>query len=124
MATRTIGTLPTRRRSSGAPFQGENAISVMIAHARDPVTPPSQVRPGIPDDLEHIVLRLLAKDPADRFQDAESLDEALASCESARKWTPRHAAQWWRSKDVVPPGEAPFEPTVTFDSSSPSPPSG
>ena len=105
-----------------APFQGENAIGVMIAHARDPVTPPSQVRPGIPDDLERIVLRLLAKDPADRFQDAEALDEALASCESAREWTPKQAAQWWRSRDAVPPGEGSLEPTVTFEPPSPSSP--
>ena len=35
---------------------------MMIAHARDPVVPPSQVRAGIPDDLERVVLRCLAKD--------------------------------------------------------------
>ena len=95
----------------------------MIAHARDPVTPPSRIRPGIPEDLERIVLRLLAKDPADRFQDAESLDEALASCESARKWTPKQAAEWWRSRAPMPPGDVALEPTVTFESASPSSPS-
>ena len=31
------------------PFDGEGGIAVMIAHARDPVVPPSQVRPGIPE---------------------------------------------------------------------------
>ena len=34
------------------PFEGDDGIAVMIAHARDPVVPPSQVRPGIPEDLE------------------------------------------------------------------------
>ncbi len=105
-----------------APFQGENAIGVMIAHARDPVTPPSQVQPGIPDDLERIVLRLLAKDPADRFQDAEGLDEALGTCESALKWTPRQAALWWRSRDAVPRGEGSVGPTATFEPPSTSSP--
>jgi serine/threonine-protein kinase len=42
--------LPTDR----PPFEG---IGVLIAHARDPDVPPSRVRPGIPDDLEHVVLR-------------------------------------------------------------------
>ena len=46
------------------PFEGEDGIAVMIAHARDPVVPPSQIRPGIPDDLDRVVLRCLAKDPA------------------------------------------------------------
>ena len=51
------------------PFPGENAIKVMIAHASQQVTPPSVHRPDIPADLEAIVLRCLAKHPADRFQD-------------------------------------------------------
>ena len=34
------------------PFTGESAFAVMMAHARDPVVPPSQVRPGVPEDLE------------------------------------------------------------------------
>ena len=45
------------------PFTGENAFAVMMAHARDPVVPPSQVRPGVPEDLERVVLRCLAKKP-------------------------------------------------------------
>ncbi len=45
------------------PFEGEGGIAVMIAHARDPVVPPSQVVLGIPEDLERVVLRCLAKDP-------------------------------------------------------------
>ena len=51
---------------------------MLIAHARDPVVPPSRVRPGIPEDLERVVLRCLAKDPAERFPDAEGLERALA----------------------------------------------
>ena len=45
------------------PFAGETPFAVMMAHARDPVVPPSQVRPGVPDDLEQVVLRCLAKKP-------------------------------------------------------------
>ena len=65
------------------PFEGEGGIAVLIAHARDPVEPPSRVRPGIPEDLERVVLRCLAKDPAERFPDAESLEQALADCACA-----------------------------------------
>jgi serine/threonine-protein kinase len=81
------------------PFPGENAIKVMIAHASQEVTPPSQLRPDIPADLEAIVLRCLAKHPADRFQDAASLAAALAACECAGAWTREHAARWWASID-------------------------
>ena len=56
-----------------APFAGAGVLQVLIAHARGPVVPPSRLRPGVPEDLERVVLRCLAKDPADRFPDAAAL---------------------------------------------------
>jgi hypothetical protein len=55
-------------------------------------------RPEVPGDLEAVVLRCLAKDPAERFADAESLDLALAGCQTAGHWTEKQAADWWRSQ--------------------------
>ena len=49
------------------PFGDGGAIGVMIAHARDPVVPPSEVVPGLPEDLDRVVLRCLSKDPASRY---------------------------------------------------------
>ncbi len=79
------------------PFDEGGGIGVMIAHARDPVVPPSQVRDGIPDDLERVVLRCLAKPAADRFQDAEALEHALAACGCAAGWDQGRATLWWRN---------------------------
>ena len=45
------------------PFEGTNPTELMIAHARDPVVPPSRHRPEIPADLEAVVLKCLAKKP-------------------------------------------------------------
>ena len=53
------------------PFTGLTAMAVMMAHGRDPVVPPSQVRPDVPADLERVVLRCLAKKPADRYPSAK-----------------------------------------------------
>ena len=88
------------------PFEGEGGIAVMIAHARDPVVPPSRVRPGIPEDLERVVLRCLAKDPAERFPDAESLERALGECACAGDWDQERAARWWRDADRPSPTPA------------------
>ncbi len=33
---------------------------------------------------------------ANRFQDVQSLDRALAGCACAGKWTEEHSAAWWR----------------------------
>ena len=78
------------------PFDEDDGIGVMIAHARDPVVPPSQVRSGIPADLEQVVLRCLAKDPADRFPDAQRLERALSECDCAAEWNLVQASRWWR----------------------------
>jgi serine/threonine-protein kinase len=83
------------------PFDGDNGISVLIAHARDPVLPPSRIRPGIPMDLERVVLRCLAKAPPDRFADAEGVDRALRECACALDWDRERAARWWRTSALV-----------------------
>jgi serine/threonine-protein kinase len=92
------------------PFTGEGAFAVMMAHARDPVTPPSQVRPGVPADLEAVVLRCLAKKPADRFGDVKSLGKALAACASASEWSAEQADRWWAAAPPRDPSAPPPQP--------------
>jgi serine/threonine-protein kinase len=78
------------------PFEGDGGIAVLIAHARDPVVPPTRVRPGIPEDLERVVLRCLTKDAAERYPDAASLERALGACACVGKWDQDQAARWWQ----------------------------
>jgi hypothetical protein len=82
------------------PFQGTTAMELIVAHARDPVAPLTQLRPEVPGDVERHVLRCLEKDPEQRFQSALSLDEALAACESAGRWSARLAAIWWSERGL------------------------
>jgi serine/threonine-protein kinase len=62
------------------PFERDRAIQVIVAHIHEPVRPLTDLRPEVPADLQGIVLRCLEKDPARRFADVGSLDEALAAC--------------------------------------------
>jgi serine/threonine protein kinase len=78
------------------PFLADGRAAVLIAHARDPVEPPSRVHPRIPKDLERVVLRCLAKPPDQRFPDAEALEQALGACACAGEWDQGRAAQWWQ----------------------------
>jgi serine/threonine-protein kinase len=52
----------------------------------------------MPSDVEAVVMRCLAKRPADRFPDVRSLDEALAACGGSGGWTEETAAAWWRER--------------------------
>ncbi len=83
------------------PFSGESMWEIIAAHARDPATPPSELNPSLPEDLELIVMRCLAKLPANRFQDAASLDQALSGCSCAGQWTPADAARWWAEHSAL-----------------------
>jgi hypothetical protein len=85
------------------PFTGESAFAVMMAHARDPVVPPSQVLPGTPDDLECVILRCLAKKPDDRYASVKALGEALDACASAATWGANRADAWWATKRLAAP---------------------
>jgi serine/threonine-protein kinase len=92
------------------PFEGSNPLEVMIAHAHDEVVPPSQLRAGVPADLEGVILRCLAKRPEDRFQNAESLEQALAECAAADQWTQSQAARWWKERAGARPAVNNFAP--------------
>jgi serine/threonine-protein kinase len=84
-----------------APFTGENAFEVMMAHARDPVVPPSQIVPGVPEDLEKVVLRCLAKKPAERFVSVRALSQALCACGAATEWGANRAEAWWTAQGLT-----------------------
>src|SRR5262249_9552400 len=85
------------------PFNGVGGLAVLVAHARDPVVPPSLILTGIPEDLERVVLRCLAKDAADRFADAEGLERALRACACSGDWDQDRAARWWRDAGRISP---------------------
>ncbi|MFE4520194.1 protein kinase [Kitasatospora sp. NPDC056783] len=53
------------------PFTGDTPLSVVYQHVQDPPVPPSQANGRVPTGLDPLVLRSLAKNPDDRFQDAD-----------------------------------------------------
>ncbi|MFN0055609.1 MAG: serine/threonine-protein kinase [Planctomycetales bacterium] len=77
------------------PFERESAMSLMIAHASEPVRPPTQLNSRIPQDLEAVILKCLAKAPADRYEDAKVLATALEQCRCASEWSQSQAEAWW-----------------------------
>lgn len=52
---------------------------VTYHHVHTPVKPPREIREDLPGDIDGAILRLLAKDPAERFASAEEFQTALRS---------------------------------------------
>jgi serine/threonine-protein kinase len=77
------------------PFTGSSSMEIINAHATRPAVPPSQVNPNVPEDVDQIVVRCLAKRPQERFPNVMALASALATCQCAGQWTSVEAEEWW-----------------------------
>jgi tetratricopeptide (TPR) repeat protein len=66
--------LTTGRR----PFSGDDPLTVISQHIHAPVVPPQRYNAAIPNDLQDIMLKLLAKRPEERYALAEQVRKELA----------------------------------------------
>lgn len=89
------------------PFVRETAMELMLAHAYEPVVPPSQVEAGLPADLEAVIVRCLSKKAGERYASVEALEQALAACGDAGRWDAERAGIWWQGvgagRDTITP---------------------
>jgi serine/threonine-protein kinase len=59
------------------PFVGETPVEIAMKHLSQVPSAPSELRGEIPRDLDLVVLRALAKEPADRYRSAQEMDRDL-----------------------------------------------
>jgi serine/threonine-protein kinase len=59
------------------PFTGESPVEIAMKHLAEVPPTPSELRPDVPPDLDLVVVRALAKEPADRYQSAAAMDADL-----------------------------------------------
>jgi serine/threonine-protein kinase len=71
------------------PYSGPSAVSVVMAHIREPLVPLATRRPDLPAGLCDIVDRLLAKELGDRFQSPQALLESVEQLEALLTLGPR-----------------------------------
>jgi serine/threonine protein kinase len=60
------------------PFEGDNSLSVALKHKNEAPKPPRESNPQIPEELDRLILKCLAKKKEQRFQDTEELLAGLA----------------------------------------------
>ena len=73
-----LGVLLHELLSGDVPFSGSTALGVLHRHLYEPPLPVRRLRPEVPESLEALVLRLLAKDPQHRPASAQEVYEHLA----------------------------------------------
>ncbi|MDR2930987.1 MAG: Stk1 family PASTA domain-containing Ser/Thr kinase [Propionibacteriaceae bacterium] len=60
------------------PFEGDSPVSLAYQHVRATPVPPSQIDPLVSTQMDAVVLKALAKDPADRYQSAHEMSEDIS----------------------------------------------
>ncbi|MER7623646.1 serine/threonine-protein kinase [Streptomyces sp. NPDC126503] len=79
-----LGVLLHELLSGNVPFAGSTALGVLHRHLYEPPVPVRRTRPEVPEALEALVLRLLAKDPRHRPSGAHEVYEHLLPLLPAR----------------------------------------
>jgi outer membrane protein assembly factor BamB/predicted Ser/Thr protein kinase len=59
------------------PFRAETPPAVFVKHLHDPLPPPRTWNPNLPEAVEKVILKALAREPGDRFATATELVQAL-----------------------------------------------
>ena len=100
-------------------FEASSVAEFLAAHLHAPPVPiRERLGAAVPPDLEALILRGLAKSPADRPPSAAAFREALLGCDVPR-WTQEEARAWWRTRGErarrrdAPALELTHAPTVT-----------
>jgi serine/threonine protein kinase len=86
------------------PFQGASLGAVCAEILNSEPAPPSQHNPAAPPELDAVIAKCLAKNPAQRFASCEDLARALYPFARSRPAPPRPAAR--KSKSRGTPGKA------------------
>jgi eukaryotic-like serine/threonine-protein kinase len=90
------------------PFTGESPVEIAMKHLAEVPPAPSELRPDVPPDLDLVVVRALAKEPADRYQSAAAMDADLETVARGG----RVAAETAEAATMVLAGERVLDPTA------------
>lgn len=76
----SLGYTMYRLLTGQVPYNAKNAVMKAIAHAQSPIPPLRASRPDLPESLEVVYQRMVAKQPQDRYQTMTEVVAALDAC--------------------------------------------
>ncbi len=104
----SIGVMLFEMLTGRVPFDGDNAVAIAMKQVSEEPPAPSTINPSVPPALDSVVLKALAKDPAQRYSSAAEMQVALDAAEANPEiagHTERYAAyevpieeprwKWW-----------------------------
>lgn len=73
----SLGVMLYEMATGRVPYEAETPLAVLLKHVNAPLPPPRQLKPDVPEGVERVILKAMAKSPGSRYQTAEEMVEAL-----------------------------------------------
>ena len=83
-----LGVLLYQLCTGRVPFDADTPYAIILKHITAPLPSPRSLNPDLPEAIERVILKALAKDPGDRFQTAGDLGRALRAAIEGRAQGP------------------------------------
>jgi eukaryotic-like serine/threonine-protein kinase len=73
----SLGVVMYEMVTGALPFTGDNPVAIAMQHVHEAPVPPRSLTPAVPENLENVILRALAKDPSQRYLTAQAFLDDL-----------------------------------------------
>src|SRR5205823_10577944 len=72
----SLGVILYQMLTGRVPFMAETPVAISLKHIQIEPIPPSELNSEIPQSVEEVILKAMAKDPNERYQQAQALSVA------------------------------------------------
>ncbi|MBX3250476.1 MAG: serine/threonine protein kinase [Myxococcales bacterium] len=102
-----LGIMMYEMTTGQTPFDADNLMGILTKHLYEAPVPPRQHNPAIPEELELVILRAIAKDKEQRYQSMYELLEDLERLEAGVGTVARETTRSMLLADATPTATAP-----------------
>ncbi len=78
----SLGVMLYEMATGRPPYDAETPMAIVVKHIHDPLPMPRAINPSLPESVERVILKALAKRPEDRYATAGDMVEALETATS------------------------------------------
>jgi serine/threonine-protein kinase len=78
-----LGVMLYQLTTGQLPYEADTPLAVMLKHVNEPLPLPRTLKPDLPEGMERIILKSMAKSPDDRFQSADAMLAQLGNLDTA-----------------------------------------
>ena len=107
----SLGVILFQMSAGTLPYDGETPLSVVLKHLNEPIPSARDRNPSVPETVDTLIQRLMAKDPGDRYQSATELISDIERIEAGLPPEPLSGvvlrpAIWESATQPMPPVQA------------------